>query len=182
MGPFTPYQLFNLKVQTVEKRLENYYQETHDTDLVVRVAACLQIRDNLAAESAAVPPAKALIRRLRQSGCLRPTPWVLRLIRRLRQYFSILEWRAFLHTIASFYRQNLQSCLNLLPKAAVFALPFASAKCRFNGEYFWQFFNAVTKSRLKMCRMILAENALGRTPMPRSFGQSAVLQTTIMLF
>ena len=44
---FTPNQLFTLKRTTLEKRMMNYYKETHDETQTVKIMIALQVRDEL---------------------------------------------------------------------------------------------------------------------------------------
>lgn len=43
----THEQIFSLKRKTLEKRIQNYYEETHDEDTTIKLLIALQVRDEL---------------------------------------------------------------------------------------------------------------------------------------
>ena len=61
--PFTAYQLFNLKLETLETRILDHYQETQDSTTTVKLILALRVRYQLGAKEFALV-LKDLVRHL----------------------------------------------------------------------------------------------------------------------
>lgn len=61
--PFTPYQLFNLKLETLETRILDHYQENQDSTMTVKLILALRVRYQLGAKEFALV-LKDLVRHL----------------------------------------------------------------------------------------------------------------------
>ncbi|MEO1768468.1 hypothetical protein [Candidatus Enterococcus ferrettii] len=61
--PFTHHQLFNLKLETLETRILDHYQETQDGTTTVKLILALQVRHQLGAKEFALV-LKDLVRHL----------------------------------------------------------------------------------------------------------------------
>lgn len=61
--PFTAYQLFNLKLETLEQRILDHYQETQDSTTTVKLILALRVRYQLGSKEFALV-LKDLVRHL----------------------------------------------------------------------------------------------------------------------
>ena len=88
--PFTHHQLFNLKLETLEGRLMEYYQETQDSSMTINLLLVLQVRYQLGAEEFALA-AKDLVRHLFLRT--KSSKTMKRFFYYFSEYFDTREWR-----------------------------------------------------------------------------------------
>ena len=99
---FTYQQIFSLKRKTLEKRLMNYYQETHDEESVLKYLIALQVREELGTADFSFMLEKIVRQLLMKTKSTRA---VRRYYIYFQNYFSDKEWRAI--TIRLFSLQDL---------------------------------------------------------------------------
>ena len=87
--PFTHHQLFNLKLETLETRIMNYYQETQDGTMTVKLLLALRVRYQLGAQEFALV-LKDLVRHLFLRT--RATKTMKRFFYYFKDYFENSEW------------------------------------------------------------------------------------------
>lgn len=88
--PFTHQQLFNLKLETIEERITEYYQETQDGTMTIKLLLALRVRYQLGAQEFALV-LKDLVRHLftrtKVTRTMKHFFWYF------QDYFETSEWR-----------------------------------------------------------------------------------------
>lgn len=87
---FSPNQLFTLKRKTIEKRMDQYYNETHDVKATIQILIALQVRDELGQEDFSFCM-KELVRRILMKSKTSRT--LRRYYMYFKNYFSSKEWK-----------------------------------------------------------------------------------------
>lgn len=87
--PFTARQLFNSKVEKLEKRITEYYQHTQEIGTVIKLTRVLQIRAAIGMEEIS-QPCYTLVRQLFQIGG--KSAVLKRYAYYFAEYFSAVEW------------------------------------------------------------------------------------------
>ncbi|MBO1305405.1 hypothetical protein JZO70_04495 [Enterococcus sp. 669A] len=88
--PFTPNQIFNLSLSTIEQRITEYYQESQNSSTVVQLLLALRVRYQLGAEEFALV-LKDLVKYLFMRT--KATKTMKRFIFYFQDYFESAEWR-----------------------------------------------------------------------------------------
>ncbi|MBO1305595.1 hypothetical protein JZO70_05460 [Enterococcus sp. 669A] len=87
--PFSPNQMFNLKLETLEERIMEYYQETQNGTMTIKLLLTLRVRYQLGAEEFALV-LKELVRYLFTRT--RATRTMKRFFYYFQDYFDAPEW------------------------------------------------------------------------------------------
>lgn len=87
--PLTPQQIFSLKLETLEQRIWDFYQETQDSTMTLKLILSLRIRYQLGAEEFALV-LKDLVRQLFLQT--KATRTMKRYFYYFAEYFEDVEW------------------------------------------------------------------------------------------
>ncbi len=87
--PFTAQQIFSLKLETLEQRIWDFYQETQDSTMTLKLILSLRVRYQLGAEEFALV-LKDLVRQLFLQT--KATRTMKRYFYCFAEYFEDLEW------------------------------------------------------------------------------------------
>ncbi|MBO1307619.1 hypothetical protein JZO70_15695 [Enterococcus sp. 669A] len=88
--PFTPQEIFNLKLETIEHRLMNFYEETQNSSTTIQLVLALRVRYQLGAEEFALA-LKELVRYLFKRTKASRT--MKRFFYYFVDYFDAKEWK-----------------------------------------------------------------------------------------
>ncbi len=88
--PFTPQEIFNLKLETLENRLMTFYEETQNSSTTIQLVLALRVRYKLGAEEFALALqdlVKYLFKRTKASRSMK------RFFYYFVDYFDAKEWK-----------------------------------------------------------------------------------------
>ncbi|MBO1308647.1 hypothetical protein JZO70_20905 [Enterococcus sp. 669A] len=88
--PFTPYQIFNLKLETIEQRVMDFYEESRDGTTTIKLLIALRVRYQLGAEEFALV-LKDLVKYLFTRT--KATRTMKHFFFYFRDYFETSEWK-----------------------------------------------------------------------------------------
>ncbi|MBO1306300.1 hypothetical protein JZO70_09020 [Enterococcus sp. 669A] len=88
--PFTPNQIFNLSITTIEQRMIDFYEETRDSDTTVQLLLALRVRYPLGAEEFALV-LKELVHYLFMRSKVNKA--LKHFLFYFRDYFETSEWK-----------------------------------------------------------------------------------------
>ncbi len=88
--PFTPNQIFNWKLETIEQRMMDYYEETQNSSTTIQLVLTLRVRYQLGAEEFALA-LKDLVRYLFKRTKASRT--MKRFFYYFVDYFDTKEWK-----------------------------------------------------------------------------------------
>lgn len=109
---FTPTQIFKLKRKTIEKRMDRYFNDTHDAKQTIQILVALQVRDELAEEDFSFCM-KELARRILMKSKTSRT--LRRYYIYFKNYFSSKEWKVVslrLFAAKSFVKEKIEKIIN----------------------------------------------------------------------
>lgn len=109
---FSPNQIFSLKRKTIEKRMENYYTETHDEKVTIQILVALQVRDELGQEDFSFCM-KGLVRRILMKSKTSRT--LRRYYIYFKNYFSSKEWKVVslrLFAVKTFVKEKIEKLVS----------------------------------------------------------------------
>ncbi|MBO1306364.1 hypothetical protein JZO70_09345 [Enterococcus sp. 669A] len=88
--PFTPNQIFNLSLNTIEQRMMDFYEETQDNATTIQLLLALRVRYQLGAEEFALV-LKDLVKYLFTRT--KVTKTMKKFIYFFQDYFETSEWK-----------------------------------------------------------------------------------------
>ncbi|MBO1308540.1 hypothetical protein JZO70_20365 [Enterococcus sp. 669A] len=88
--PFTPNQIFNLSLSTIEQRMMDFYEETQDNATTIQLLLALRVRYQLGAEEFALV-LKDLVKYLFTRT--KVTKTMKKFIYFFQDYFETSEWK-----------------------------------------------------------------------------------------
>lgn len=109
---FTPTQIFSLKRKTIEKRMDQYFNDTHDAKSTIQILVALQVRDELGDEDFSFCMMELVRRILTKSKTSRT---LRRYYIYFKNYFSSKEWKLVgLHLFAakSFVKEKIEKVIS----------------------------------------------------------------------
>lgn len=109
---FTPTQIFSLKRKTIEKRMDRYFNDTHDAKQTIQILVALQVRDELAEEDFSFCMMELVRRILMKSKTSRT---LRRYYIYFKNYFSSKEWKVVslrLFAAKSFVKEKIEKVIS----------------------------------------------------------------------
>ncbi|MDU5335329.1 hypothetical protein [Enterococcus sp.] len=109
---FTPTQIFSLKRKTIEKRMDRYFNDTHDAKQTIQILVALQVRDELAEEDFSFCMMELVRRILMKSKTSRT---LRRYYIYFKNYFSSKEWKVVslrLFAAKSFIKEKIEKVIS----------------------------------------------------------------------
>ncbi|MDU5333182.1 hypothetical protein [Enterococcus sp.] len=109
---FTPTQIFSLKRKTIEKRMDQYFNDTHDAKSTIKILVALQVRDELTEEDFSfcmMELARRILMKSKTSRTLR------RYYIYFKNYFSSKEWKLVglrLFAAKSFVKEKIEKVIS----------------------------------------------------------------------
>ena len=108
---FTPTQIFSLKRKTIEKRMDQYFNDTHDAKQTIQILVALQVRDELVEEDFSFCMMELVRRILMKSKTSRT---LRRYYIYFKNYFSSKEWKVVslrLFAAKSFIKEKIEKVI-----------------------------------------------------------------------